>query len=639
MSIAKHLLMILLLVWSGAAPATEPWQLDLAEPTRQRCLEILRAALDSEAFWVSIHAAEGLTLSGHGSEVLQRFLPRLKKETDDQRRCGLARELVRAGDVSQRQVLLSILEQQDDYAHVHAAESLYKISSIGNGIALRRAFQQTENQPLQIMAAAALARCGNPKAKQQLRQWLASGDEEASRLAAWVLGRVGSKADIPQLQRNVARTTDPTYRSDAQHALAALGDASGLTALRHNLASRNPAIRTAAAAFAGDARDLETAPQLINMLEDPHEDARVRAAQSLLVLSQLPIQRDEDISNLPFPATEQHPRHTEGSVLELNDGSLLLAATEFLGEGSDFSQAHIVARRSTDGGRTWQPPRELQKNIGGLNVMSVTLRRLEAPATRGAVAMFFLVKNSPDNLKCFVRFSRDETKTFGPAVCVTDAPGYHVVNNDRVVQLSGGRILVPVAYSSDVQKEDHFVSFCYYSDDGGKSWRKGRGHVDQLQRGAMEPEVIELNDGRCLMIVRTQLGIIAASVSEDRGDTWSEPYSLGVTAPEAPATIRRIPSTGDLLLIYNPTFVPGAGLGGPRTPLAAAISTDESKTWLRATDLEARNDRSYAYTSVAFVRDRVVLSYWDSDLTDMPDKRSYSLRFRSLPVAKIYESQ
>lgn len=639
MSIAKHLLMILLLVWSGAAPATEPWQLDLAEPTRQRCLEILRAALDSEAFWVSIHAAEGLTLSGHGSEVLQRFLPRLKKETDDQRRCGLARELVRAGDVSQRQVLLSILEQQDDYAHVHAAESLYKISSIGNGIALRRAFQQTENQPLQIMAAAALARCGNPKAKQQLRQWLASGDEEASRLAAWVLGRVGSKADIPQLQRNVARTTDPTYRSDAQHALAALGDASGLTALRHNLASRNPAIRTAAAAFAGDARDLETAPQLINMLEDPHEDARVRAAQSLLVLSQLPIQRDEDISNLPFPATEQHPRHTEGSVLELNDGSLLLAATEFLGEASDFSQAHIVARRSTDGGRTWQPPRELQKNIGGLNVMSVTLRRLEAPATRGAVAMFFLVKNSPDNLKCFVRFSRDETKTFGPAVCVTDAPGYHVVNNDRVVQLSGGRILVPVAYSSDVQKEDHFVSFCYYSDDGGKSWRKGRGHVDQLQRGAMEPEVIELNDGRCLMIVRTQLGIIAASVSEDRGDTWSEPYSLGVTAPEAPATIRRIPSTGDLLLIYNPTFVPGAGLGGPRTPLAAAISTDESKTWLRATDLEARNDRSYAYTSVAFVRDRVVLSYWDSDLTDMPDKRSYSLRFRSLPVAKIYESQ
>ncbi len=73
----------------------------------------------------------------------------------------------------------------------------------------------------------------------------------------------------------------------------------------------------------------------------------------------------------------------------------------------------------------------------------------------------------------------------------------------------------------------------------------------------MEPEVIELIDGRVMMIVRTQLGYIANSYSSDGGDTWSEPGRLSVQAPEAPATLRRIPATGDLLLIWNNTFKEG----------------------------------------------------------------------------------
>jgi sialidase-1 len=50
----------------------------------------------------------------------------------------------------------------------------------------------------------------------------------------------------------------------------------------------------------------------------------------------------------------------------------------------------------------------------------------------------------------------------------------------------------------------HFVSTSWLSDDGGQSWRKGKGQVDLPKRGAMEPEVLELVDGRLLMIMRTQ---------------------------------------------------------------------------------------------------------------------------------------
>jgi sialidase-1 len=182
-----------------------------------------------------------------------------------------------------------------------------------------------------------------------------------------------------------------------------------------------------------------------------------------------------------------------------------------------------------------------------------------------------------------------------------------------------------------VKTVNHFVSHCYISDDGGKTWRNGKGHVDAPKRGAMEPEVVELNDGRILMIVRTQLGYIGKSYSSDGGETWSKLESLGVRAPEAPSTLRRIPSTGDLVLIFNDTFTPGAGHGGKRTPLTAAISSDEGMTWKNVGNLEADASKTFSYTSLTFVRDRAVMSYWESG-----EGRQLSCRFRSIPVSWFY---
>ena len=341
---------------------------------------------------------------------------------------------------------------------------------------------------------------------------------------------------------------------------------------------------------------------------------------------------DEDISVLVYPATKKNPRYTEGSVLELEDGSLLFAVTEFEDNGSDFARARIVGRSSRDGGKTWSEPRILQQNTGKLNVMSVTLRRLRAPAAPGTIAMFYLEKNGHDDLDLLVRFSTDEATSFGETVRVTADAGYHVVNNDRITQLASGRLLAPVASTPDVSKVNHFVSLCYLSDDGGRTWRRGKGSVDAPKRGAMEPEVVELRDGRVLMILRTQLGSIGRSYSKDGGETWSEMESLGVRAPEAPATLRRIPSTGDLLLIWNDTFTPGAGHGGLRTPLTVALSSDEGETWRLTRKLETDATRTFSYPSLVFVRDRAVMSYWESS----PKGGELSCRFRSLPVRWFY---
>lgn len=593
-----------------------------------RCRRILEEGLRSDEFWPSIHAAEGLSIGGFGDSVRKHLQPRLKTELDDQQKCGVSRELMRAGDRRQARIMLNILAGDADFGHVHAAESLYKLEEIGDGAAMRRAFVQKKNLRLRVMAAAALARCGNPQAMQFLRtDVIRHEDPEIFKLAAWILGRIGDESDIPLLKMHLKRCPDELTRAYFHNSLAALGDADGLKALAAGLTSRDPAVRTYGATFAGDARALSVKAALLKMLDDPHADARYRAAQSLLDLRRPPKpSRKEDVSSIVWKSTPMNPRYTEGSILERADGSLLFAATEFHGSGSDFAKAHIVGKTSTDGGRSWSRKRVLQENTGDLNVMSVTLRRIGS-----RIAMFYLQKNGFNDLDLFVRFSSDEGRSFARPTLVTANDGYHVVNNDRVTRLSSGRLLVPAASTPDVKTVNHFVSHCYISDDGGSTWRDGQGVVDAPKRGAMEPEVVELSDGRVLMIVRTQLGYIGKSYSKDGGETWSTMESLGVKAPEAPSTLRRIPATGHLVLIWNDTFQEGAGHGGRRTPLSAAISEDEGLTWRKVGNLESDPKKTYAYTSLTFVRDRAVLSYWESEKSG-----AYSCRFRSLPVSWFY---
>lgn len=604
--------------------------IELTPRVRNQCLAVLRRGLRSDDFWPSIHAAEGMIRAGYDQEVTSYLAPKLEQEQDDQRRCGIARELVRAGAWEYSSVMLSVLGSVDAYGHVHAAESLYKVAEIGDGTLLLKAMQQTSNRRLQLMASAALARCGNPEALKLLRSNLQSGESATIRTAAWVLARVGDKVDIPQLRQQSKSAQDTLTRCFCDHALATLGDPEGASALQDNLSAPDAAVRTYAATFAGDARLLNSKTKLIELLNDAHLDVRIRAAQSLFVLSQPVAPRSE--SQIVYPATTKNPRYTEGSIIRLRNGSLLYAVTQFAGSGSDFADAQIVAKVSKDHGETWSKPRVLQPSTGSLNVMSVTLRRLQAPHNQ-TIAMFYLQKNSPTDLRVFVRFSLDEAETFGEPICVTSEPGYHVMNNDRVTQLSTGRIIVPVASTPDVHEVNHFISTCWLSDDAGRTWRKSKGHVDLPKRGAMEPEVVELSSGNLLMLMRTQLGHIAVSRSVDTGETWSKPHQLAsLRAPEAPSTIRRIPSTGDLLLIWNNAFEKGAGHGGKRTPLTAALSSDEGKSWRQIKNLESNPQKTFAYVSLTFTKGDAVLSYWEGEGNRL------SSRFRRLPVNWFYQA-
>ncbi len=280
----KHTLVGLLCLLFMNGCVTGRTKLDAS--TNKLCLEVLREGLRSDEFWPSIHAAEGLTLGGYGREVRTYLEPKLKTEKDDQHRCGLARELVRAGDKDKLKIMIGILEGKDDYGHVHAAESLYKVGGAGKTKPMRAAFAQKKNIRLQLMAAAAMGKVGDAEAMSFLRARMRNEkDPKLYTVAAWILGRIGGKADIDLIRSRLADAPDALSKAYLNHAMAALGDPQGQAALTSNMRSDDPGIRVFAAVFASDAGMSGMKPQLIKLLKDDALDVRIRAAQSLLVLS------------------------------------------------------------------------------------------------------------------------------------------------------------------------------------------------------------------------------------------------------------------------------------------------------------------------------------------------------------------
>jgi sialidase-1 len=606
----------------------------LDEPTRRRCLAVLEAGIASDEFWPAMHAAEALTHAGQEAAVRERLGPLLEREGDDQRRCGLARELVRAGDSARLAVLAEIVAGAAPHGHTHAAESLFKLGEEGDEAALRRHLAQTERPEVRLMAAAALARRGDSAAREVLRGMLPVDDPKTFRVAAWALGTVGDQDDIEPLRARLAAAADELSRAYVEHALACLGDEAGLKAVTRNLTSADPQVRTYAAEAAGKARAVETAGRLTDMLGDPWLDARIRAAHALLLLDRPPAAEPPAKREIPgttvvleLPSGPGNPRNSEGSFVALEDGRILFAYSRYRGERDwgDHATADIAARVSADGGRTWSPKdRILVPNEGRCNVMSASLLRL----ADGRIALFYLRKNSLRDCRLWMRTSADEAATWSEPVLCIPAPGYFVVNNDRVVQLAGGRLVVPAAFHRARQDGDSFrgnaldergIVMFFLSDDAGATWRESKDWLafpGKCASGLQEPGAIERQDGTLLGWCRTEAGWQYETESRDRGETWSVPKPSSFRSPNAPLSIKRLPGSGHLLAVWNdhstraehgPTDWKSSSWG--RTPLTLAVSRDDGRSWQTIGDLEPDPTHGFCYTAIHGTADAVLLAY------------------------------
>lgn len=334
----------------------------------------------------------------------------------------------------------------------------------------------------------------------------------------------------------------------------------------------------------------------------------------------LPAEANDVVLNIE-PTTE-NPRNSEGSFVTLADGRILFCFTQFYGGAADHSPARIVGIESKDGGVTWSQPRVVISNEGGNNVMSVSLLRLKS----GRIAMLYLQKNSWIDCRPRVRLSADEGATWSEPALVVEAPGYFVLNNDRVIQLTSGRLVAPVAFhrargadpASSKSFDSRAIDLWYLSDDEGKTWREAGtwwALPARSSTGLQEPGVVELADGSLYGWARTDQKVQYQTRSTDRGMTWSAPEPSALVSPASPASIERIPGTERLLAIYNDHSGRFQFPERKRTPLIAAISDDGAKTWRSPRLIESDPDGWFCYTAIHFAGDHVLLAYCAGDKT------------------------
>jgi len=116
-----------------------------------------------------------------------------------------------------------------------------------------------------------------------------------------------------------------------------------------------------------------------------------------------------------------------------------------------------------------------------------------------------------------------------------------------------------------------------------------------------------------MMWTRTNGGSQFVCYSKDRGETWSNFEASSLLSPVSPASIERLPTSKDLVVVWNDHSKIPKELRGKRTPLSIAISKDEGKTWLPAKTLYDLPTGWYCYTAIEFVGDNILLGHCAGD--------------------------
>ena len=317
-------------------------------------------------------------------------------------------------------------------------------------------------------------------------------------------------------------------------------------------------------------------------------------------------------------------RNSEGSFITLKNGNILFIYTRYRGVGHhDECTADLYGMISTDGGESFGEPFPVFscEDVGADNIMSVSLLRMG----NGDIGLFYLQKHNTQ-VFClpYLTRSADEGKTWqGHTKCVKE-DGYYVLNNDRVIRLTSGRLLMAVAKHPSGKHSDGKMFFgegavyILASDDDGCTWHslteniklpvtvwndRGAGKLWSLSC-AMEPGLVQLKSGLIWCYIRTTLGRQYEMFSEDDGQTWTVPSPSRFTSPSSPLCVKKL-SDDCLLAVWNPIpkyngskdVVDGVWTDG-RKQLNFALLDKDAEQFLFSEILEYDEGSGFCYTAI-----------------------------------------
>ncbi|MBR3872865.1 MAG: exo-alpha-sialidase [Clostridia bacterium] len=190
---------------------------------------------------------------------------------------------------------------------------------------------------------------------------------------------------------------------------------------------------------------------------------------------------------------------------------------------------------------------------------------------------------------------------------------FHGMMMTKPIVTSTGRWLLPSNLFQYFNSEYHCYpnerfSNVYTTDDNGETFYK-LGKADVPGRLFDEHNLIELSDGRLMMLVRTVYGI-GKSYSQDGGRTWSFGEPSWIPSPSSRVSLTKLKS-GTPLLVNHYCFTPKSHQYSGRDHLHALLSDDDCMTFHPGIELDERANVSYPDTIQ--LQDGLILTAYDRD--------------------------
>lgn len=354
-------------------------------------------------------------------------------------------------------------------------------------------------------------------------------------------------------------------------------------------------------------------------------------------------------------------------ALVVTGNGVVLAACEARRDGtSDWGTIDLLLRRSTDGGRTWGPPRQvahegppvarnpvaIEHRLGRPDDRTVNNPVLIAGRRPGSVVLLYCVEYA----RAFVRRSEDDGATFSPPEEITATfasfrPGYPwrvvATGPGHGVTLRSGRMVVPVWLALGTEGNGHKPSLTatIFSDDEGRTWRAGDIALPDTAEFTTPSEtaIVELADGRVMLNARSRSkeNRRLVTTGPDGAGGWATPrFDPALLEPICMASLVRYSTveTGgkNRILFSNPdNLAPSAGRqGGPGLPgarrnLSIKVSYDEGATWPVNKVLESGGS---AYSELAVISDGTVLCFYERTGTNAEGRRASVLSLARLSL-------